>query len=226
MLKADIYRLTGIPPEHQRIKFEVKSLTRPLSSSVTQQKCHPWLHILPGRGLCCTRTRTGSSSPRWGSRTAAPSTSRRKVTSRRLQSPSSGKRRRRISLIGNHMLSPILMSKLEELQQCSISLQIVNDCCCIWQINCSTSTAVSHCPFFSLGEVTWHDWFCPFMKFGRRGWVTNELAGHWATLNSWVTALEESNFILARNHQRWEFKMGQRWDFMERHDWGLDANLN
>ena len=35
LLKAEIYRITSIPPEHQRIKFKVKSLTRPLSP--TQQ---------------------------------------------------------------------------------------------------------------------------------------------------------------------------------------------
>ena len=29
LLKAEIYRITSIPPEQQRIKFEVKSLTRP-----------------------------------------------------------------------------------------------------------------------------------------------------------------------------------------------------
>ena len=32
LLKADIYRITSIPPEHQRIKFKVKSLTKPLTS--------------------------------------------------------------------------------------------------------------------------------------------------------------------------------------------------
>ena len=33
LLKADIYRITSIPPEHQRIKFKVKSLTKPLTSA-------------------------------------------------------------------------------------------------------------------------------------------------------------------------------------------------
>ena len=62
LLKAEIYRITSIPPENQRIKFEVNVLAGSLKT----------LFYPLCRGLSCTRT--GQGCPRWGSPTAPPST--------------------------------------------------------------------------------------------------------------------------------------------------------
>ena len=62
LLKAEIYRITSIPPENQRIKFEVNVLAGSLKTFF-----YPLC-----RGLSCTRT--GQGCPRWGSLTAPPST--------------------------------------------------------------------------------------------------------------------------------------------------------
>ena len=62
LLKAEIYRITSIPPENQRIKFEVNVLAGSLKTFF-----YPLC-----RGLSCTRT--GQGCPMWGSPTAPPST--------------------------------------------------------------------------------------------------------------------------------------------------------